>query len=119
MKGVKVKQLGHVDDVQVDETGKLLKNSPTSPRINFPNPSVNINNNTKEVTMKKVKGAAVTANRLDKTGEKDVSMPSRVVEEWIDIILKQDDNWDLEIEKPTQADEATETDSSETSGDEK
>ena len=53
----------------------MLKNSPTSPRINFPNPSLNINNSTKEVTMKKVKGG-VTANRLDKTAEKVVDMPS-------------------------------------------
>ena len=44
--------------------------------------------------MKKVKGG-VTANRLDKTAEKVVDMPSRVVEEWIDAILKQDDNWEI------------------------
>ena len=47
--------------------------------------------------MKKVKGG-VTANRLDKTAEKVVDMPSRVVEEWIDTILKQDDNWEVETD---------------------
>lgn len=48
--------------------------------------------------MKKVKGG-VTANRLDKTAEKVVDMPGRVVEEWIDAILKQDDNWENEADQ--------------------
>ena len=47
--------------------------------------------------MKKVKGGD-TANRLDKTADKVVDMPSRVVEEWIDTILKQDDNWEVETD---------------------
>ena len=44
--------------------------------------------------MKKVKGG-ITANRLDNTAEKVLNLPSRVVEEWIDTILKQDDNWEV------------------------
>ena len=69
--------------------------------------------------MKKVKGG-VTANRLDKTAEKVVDMPSRVVEEWIDTILKQDDNWEVETDQqPAQADRASDDDSSENSRDEK
>ena len=69
--------------------------------------------------MKKIKGG-VSANRLDNTTEKVVDMPGRVVEEWIDKILKQDDNWELEdFEKTPKADEASDDDSSENSGDEK
>ena len=69
--------------------------------------------------MKKVKGG-VTANRLDKTAEKVVDMPSRVVEEWIDTILKQDDNWEVETDQqPAQTDKASDDNSSENSRDEK
>ena len=69
--------------------------------------------------MKKVKGG-VTANRLDNKAEKVVDMPGRVVEEWIDTILKQDDNWEIEADqKPAKNNEASDDNSSENSREEK
>lgn len=69
-----------------------------SPKINFPSSNLSIGPDNK-VSIKKV-NTGITANRL-LAGEKSVDMPGQVVEQWIDAVLKDEEDDPVEIdEKP-------------------
>ena len=79
-------QMGYVETASIDENTKQPKHSP---RINFPNPNINIGADN-SVDMKRVKSQYVGPNRFD-TGDKAVGLTAQVLEQWMDAVLKNED----------------------------
>ena len=85
--GNKARRIGYIENASVDEKTDLPK---FSPRINFPNSNLVYGPNG-EIGLKTAQAGFHGAQRFEE-GEKSLNVPGRVIEQWLDAVLEEQDD---------------------------